>query len=113
MQILPRYCIKQLQPPYHGSWGPSTLWLFSLNFSIKGMLKVWHPIAQLWKVMARTMTFLSPSCLEDILQLNLWWQIEYKGLYLGITMDRGFVLYNKDLRYFQDIWDTERNDVLG
>ena len=27
-------------------------------------------------------------------------------------MDRGFILYNKDLRYFRDIWDLGRNDFL-
>lgn len=74
-----RYLIKQLQPSQHGSWGPSSLWLFSPNFSIKGGSKVWRHIAQSWKVMACTMTFLSPSlsCLDDILQLNLLWPSEY------------------------------------
>lgn len=41
--------------------------------------------------MARKVTFLSLSCLEDILQLDLWWQSEYQG-YVGITMDWDFVL---------------------
>lgn len=31
-------------------WGSSSLWLLSQNFSNKGGSKVWHLIAQLWKV---------------------------------------------------------------
>lgn len=62
--------------------------------------------------MTRMVIFLSPSCLEDILQINLWWQTKYKGLYFGITMDRGFVLYIEGLRYCQDSWDLGRNDLL-
>ena len=67
-------------------------WLFSLNFSIKGGSKFWHHIAQSWKVMARMGNFFSPSSPKDNLQLNVWWKIEYQGLYFGI-MHRAFVLY--------------------
>jgi hypothetical protein len=69
VQAILRYPITQLQPPYHGSWGPSSLWLFSLNFYTKGGSKVWHHMAQFWKVMARKVAYaayLSPSILEDI-----------------------------------------------
>ena len=97
MQILLGYCIKQIQPSYHISWGPTSLWLFSPNLSITRRVKVCCHIAQSWKVMARMMTFLSLSCLEDTLQLRLWWQIEYKEFYSSITMDRGFILYSKGL----------------
>lgn len=62
--------------------------------------------------MARKVTFLSMSCSEDILQLNLWWQSEYQKLYVGITMDKGFVLYSKGLRQFHDIWDPGRNEFI-
>lgn len=103
LQILLRCHITQLQPSCHGSWGPSSLWLFSSNFSIKGGSNVWCYIVESWKVMACIDTFLSPSLLEDILQFNLWWEMEYQGLYFGITMDRDFVLYKKGLRFFQDI----------
>jgi hypothetical protein len=47
--------------------------------------------------------------LEDILQLNIWWKMEYRALYFGITMDRDFITYWKGLRYFCDIWDPTRN----
>ena len=73
---------------YHGSWSPSSLWLFSLNFSIKGGSKVWHHIAQLCKVMA-----MMDTCSWDILQLILWWRMEYQGLMFGNTMDRDHILY--------------------
>ena len=46
MQVLLRYHIMQLQHCYHGSWGPSSLWLFSPNFSIKSRSKVQSHIAQ-------------------------------------------------------------------
>ena len=39
--------------------------------------------------MARMVAFLSSSCLENVLQLNLWWRMEYQGLNFGTTMDRG------------------------
>ena len=41
--------------------------------------------------MIRMVVFLSLSCLEDILQLNIWWRMEYHGLNFGITMDEGFI----------------------
>jgi hypothetical protein len=63
--------ITQVQTSHHGSWGPSSFWLFSPNFFIKGKSKVWCHIAWSWKVMVRMATFLSPSCLENVLQLNL------------------------------------------
>ena len=49
--------------------------------------------------MVRTVSFLSPTCLEDILQLSLW-QMEYQGIYIGITMDGAHFLCKKGLRYF-------------
>ena len=59
--------------------------------------------------MARTVAYLSPSIMEDVLQLNLWWKTGYQGLYFGITMDRTLILYRKGLRYFRDIWHLGRN----
>ena len=41
-------------------------------------------------------------CLENILQFNLWWQMEYQGLYFVITMARTLILYKKGLRFFRD-----------
>ena len=46
-------------------------------------------------------SFMSGGCF----QLNLWWQMEYEGLYFRITIVRAFILYKKSLRFFQDIWD--------
>lgn len=39
LQVLLRYRIKQLQPSCHGSWGPSSLWLFSPNLELKANQK--------------------------------------------------------------------------
>ena len=35
LQVLLRYHITQLQPSCHGSWAPSSLWLFSPIFELK------------------------------------------------------------------------------
>ena len=53
-QSILMYGITQLQPSYHDTWGPSSLWLFSPNFSIKGGSKVWRHINQMWKMMVST-----------------------------------------------------------
>lgn len=72
--------------------------------------KAWHHIAQSWIVMTCMGDLLSPSCVEDIVQLNLWWQSEYQKVYFGITMDLSFVLCSKELRQLCDVWDPERNE---
>lgn len=74
LQLLSIYHITQLQPSCHGLWDSSSHWWLSPDLSIKGGSKVWHHIAQSWKVMVQTVSFLPPSCSEDILQLNLWWK---------------------------------------
>lgn len=66
MQILVRCRITWLQPCYHDKWGPTSLWLFSLNFSNRGGSQVWRHITHSWKVVARKVVFLSPFCLEDM-----------------------------------------------
>ena len=40
------------------------------------------PYRLIMEVMAQTTTVLSPSCPEDVFQLNRWWQMEYQGPYL-------------------------------
>ena len=35
LEMILRYHITQLQPSYHGPWGPFSLWLFSQQYSIK------------------------------------------------------------------------------
>ena len=62
--------------------------------------------------MARTVNLFPPSCLEDIGN-SIYGKIEYQGLYYGITMDKAFVLQSKGLRFFCDIRDPCRNDLLG
>lgn len=83
----------------HGSWDQPFFWLFSPNFSIKGNSKVWHHIASSWEMVAHIVAYLSLSILEDIFQFNLWWKVEYHGLYFGITKGGIFILYRKCLRY--------------
>ena len=39
LQTLLRYYIAQLQPSYHGFWGPSSLWLFLLISLLKVVQK--------------------------------------------------------------------------
>jgi hypothetical protein len=102
LQIILRYRMTKWQRTNHGPWGPSSLWLFSPNLSIKGGSKVWHHITESWKVMARTSRYLPPSTPENILQLSMWWRTGYQGLYFGITMSRALTLYMKGLRYFRD-----------
>ena len=63
--------------------------------------------------MVQSTTSLSRSYLKDVLQLNLWWQMEYQELYFGTTIDSTFVLYILGLRYSQEIWDLGRNDFLN
>lgn len=46
-------------------------------------------------------TFISPLCLKDTLQLNIWWQKEYQGL------------HKKGLRFYKDIYDPSQSDFLG
>lgn len=53
-----------------------------------------------------------PSISEEILQLNIWWKMEYQVWHFGIIMDRDQILYWKGLRYFHDIWDPSRDDFL-
>jgi len=36
----------------------------------------------------------------------------YQGLDFGIIMGRVLILYTKGLRYFRNIWDVGRNDIL-
>jgi hypothetical protein len=67
------------------------------NFFTKGGSQVWHHIAKSWKLMAQMVTYLSPFVLEDVLQLNLWWQMEYQGLYFDIIRDRALIIYIKVL----------------
>jgi hypothetical protein len=112
LQIILRYRITLLHPSYHSRWGPSSLWLFSPNFSTKGGSKVWNHITQSWKVMASTVAYLSPSIANDILQLNLCWRTKYQVLYFGINISRACTLYTERLRYFKDIWDPGRYDVF-
>ena len=100
LQIILRYRITLLHPSYHGPWGPSSLWVFSPNFSTKCGSKVWHHITQSWKVMASMVAYLPLSIANDILQLNLWWRTKYQGLYFGISMSRACTLYTERLRYF-------------
>jgi hypothetical protein len=63
--------------------------------------------------MVCTTTFLSSYCSKDILQLDLWWKMEYCGLYFGLTIDWGLVLFSKGLRYLCDIYDPRRYDFFG
>ena len=76
LQLLLRYCITQLQSLVM-TLGP----IFSLVVLFWSLyprhIKSLHHIAQSWKVMAQIVVFLSPSCVEDILQLNFWWMMEY------------------------------------
>ena len=46
LQILLRYHIMQLQLSCHGSWGPSTMCLFSPNLFVKDNSKVWYHIVE-------------------------------------------------------------------
>ena len=80
LQIISRYCIKQLQPSTHGPWGPPPYGYSSHNSLQRGGSKVWHHNTQLWKVMPKTIAYIPPTISEDILQLNLWWRTEYQGL---------------------------------
>lgn len=105
LQIILRYHITQLQPSPHVLWGWCSLWLFPPQFSTKGGSKSWHHITQLWKVMAKMVTYLPPPTPKVILQLNLWWREEYQGLYFGNMMSRAYTLNMNGLRYFKDIWD--------
>ena len=113
LQIIMSHRITHLQHSLHGPWGPSSLWLFFPQFCTKGGSKVWHHISQSCKVMAKTVTYLSPTTPKDILQLNLWWKEEYQGLYFGIVMSRAYTLNMNGLRYFRDNWDLGRYDFLN
>lgn len=99
LQIILQYRITKLQPSNHGPWGPSSLWLFTPNFSTKGRSRVWHHITQSWKRMANTVAYLSSSTAEDILQTNLWWRTKYQCLHFDITMSKAIIFYHKGLRY--------------
>ena len=79
--------------------------------STKGGTKVWHHNTQSWKVMARMITYLPPPTPEDILQLSLWWRMEYQSIFFCITTSRALTLYGKVLRYFRDIWGPGRYEV--
>ena len=50
---------------------------------------------------------------EDILQLNLWWRMEYQGLQFGIKMSEAYTLYKSILKNFRDIWDPWKYDILN
>jgi hypothetical protein len=52
---------------------------------------------------ASTVAYLSPSIVEDIMQLNLWWRTVYQGHYFGITMSRALTLYMKGYFMRRDI----------
>lgn len=72
------------------------LWMFFRNFSTKGESKVWHHLIQSWKVMAKTVAYLSRDLFVDIVQFNLWWtRIKYQGLYFGSPIRRVYTLYGK------------------
>jgi hypothetical protein len=62
--------------------------------------------------MARMATFFSPSCPKDVLQLNLWWQMEYQGLYFRIIIIKAFILYKKKFEIFTRHLGLGRNDFL-
>ena len=38
--------------------------------------------------------------------------MEYQGFHLGIIMSKAYTLYMNGLRYFMDIWDPSRYDLL-
>lgn len=44
-------------------------------------------------MMAKTVAYLSPSTLEDIMQLNNWRRAEYYGLNFNISMSMAYTLY--------------------
>lgn len=57
-------------------------------------------------------SFLPITTHEDIMQLNLWWMNNYHGLEFGINVHKAFVLFEKGLGQFKDIWDKTRKDFL-
>lgn len=64
---------------------------------------MWHHIAKAWKSISSSISFLSPTIMDETLQLNKWWPTKYYELEFGITMDKVFVMYKIGLRH-KEIW---------
>jgi hypothetical protein len=111
LHTLLQHRLDRIRPSRLGTWPSSLHWALTSNFSAPRGSPLWNRIVKSWKNMSKFIDAVWPRNHEEVLQISLWWTIQFIGHNFGFSEARASQLYKRGCQTLADIWDTSRQSL--
>lgn len=103
LHLLLRHKLSQFQPYSGGRWDESLEFFFIPKHQTRMGSIVWNRVVPAWKSLLPAISFVPPTCWEDLMSLSWWWNPAAPMIGPGFSRLRAAALHKTGIRQYRDV----------